>query len=128
MKRMALLLLLAGAACKQQDAALAVTITGQFRVPSDGDKLHLEVFDEPSGAILRGKDWCATPTPTCEALPAMPQGLSASLTLVQSGADHAHVKINVELMLDSAVVALGSATTAFEPGQTVELPIELTRP
>ena len=128
MKRAALLLLVLCAACKQQDAALAVTMTGAFRIPADGDKLHLEVFDKTSGAIIRGKDWCVNPAPGCDALPAMPSGLSASVTLVESGAQHANVKINVELFLGAAVVGLGSATTGFQSGQTLEVPIVLTSP
>ncbi|MGZ6143845.1 MAG: hypothetical protein ACXWLM_10940 [Myxococcales bacterium] len=127
MRRAALLALLLCAACKQQDAAVLIDITGAFRIPQDGNKLHLEVYDLPSNVIIRGKDWCAVPTAGCDSLSPMPQ-LSASVTLVQSGASHQHVKINVELLLDNAVVALGSLTTDFQSAQTVELPIVLTRP
>ena len=78
--------------------------------------------------IIRGKDWCYNAVAGCDVLPAMPQGFSASVTIVESGSAHQHVKINVELMLGSTVVGLGSATTHFLPGQTVILLIPVTRP
>ena len=49
MKRLLLLLAIC-AACKQQDAALLVTISGPFGVPSNADKLSMDVFD---GALVR---------------------------------------------------------------------------
>jgi hypothetical protein len=123
---LAILFALCGA-CKQQDPALMISVSGQFLIPQGGDKLHLEIYDVPGG-IIRGKDWCAKPTPGCDTLPPMPQGLSATLTIVESGSAHQHVKINLELLLGSATVGLGTATTDFQPGQTVEIPIVVTRP
>jgi len=129
MKRAAVISLLAlCAACKEQDPAVLIDMSGPFRVPANADKLHLEVVEWPGGNIIRGKDWCYNAVAGCDALPAMPQGFSASVTIVESGSAHQHVKINVELMLGSTVVGLGSATTDFLPGQTVILLIPVTRP
>ena len=105
-----------------------IALSGQFIIPANADKLHLEVVDWPTGTIIRGKDWCYRPATDCDVLPAMPTGLAATLTIVESGASHQHVKINVELMLGTAVVGLGSAITDFEPGQTVTISIPVTRP
>lgn len=118
-------LLLACAACKQQDAALVLQIKGQFLIPSNADTLHLEIYDEPSHTLVRGKDWCAN-KPGCDALPAGP--LDASVTLVESGAQHPRVKINAQLLLGSATVGLGSVTQDFQDGRTVEVPLTVTTP
>ena len=127
MRRLALAALLACAACKQQDAALMLNITGAFRVPQDANQLQLEIRDALTNQVIRGKSWCAAATAGCDPLPAMPS-LAASLTVVESGAEHPHVKINAVLLLDSATVALDSVTTGFQSGQTVEVPIQLTPP
>ena len=116
------------AGCKHQDAAVLVDIAGPFRIPADGDKLHIEVRDAGSGTLLIGKDWCVTVSPECASLlPPMP-ALSTSVTVVQSGATHAEIKINVELFLGGSVVGLGSVTTDFQPDQTVEITVPVTRP
>ena len=129
MKRAALISLLAlCAACRQQDPAVLIDMSGPFIVPANADKLHLEVVDWPGGTIVRGKDWCYNAAAGCDVLPPMPQGFSASVTIVESGSAHQHVKINVELMLGTAVVGLGTATVDFAPGQTVAIEIPVTRP
>lgn len=127
MRRALLALLLSCAACKQQDAALLIEMTAAFRIPQDANRLHMEIVDLPSNTVIRGKDWCSTPTTDCQQLSPM-NPLQASVVLVESGASHQQVKINVELRLDTAVVALGSVTSDFTPGQTVTVGIELTRP
>ena len=58
MKRAALISLLAlCAACRQQDPAVLISLSGPFLVPANADKLHLEVVVRyakgPSGTILR---------------------------------------------------------------------------
>jgi hypothetical protein len=124
----ALLLLALCAACAQQDPALLVTMSGPFRIPADGDKLVLDVFTtDASKTPLGHKTWCANTTPGCDVLPVQP-ALNGSITLVQSGASHPQVKINVELFLGSAVVGLGTVTADFQSGRTVEVPIPLTHP
>lgn len=124
MKR-ALLVLALCAACKQQDAALLVTMSGPFQVPTNADKLSLDVFDGTN--VIAHKDWCATTSSTCP--DALPVGsLSASVTIVEAGADHPHVKINVELRKGTPVVGLGTATASFEPGTTTEVTIPITTP
>ena len=124
MKRLVLLLALC-AACKQQDAALLVTMSGQYRIPADADKLSIDVYDGTQ--FLKHKDWCVTTTPTCDALPVQ-SSLSASVTLVQSGADHPHVKIHVELRKGTPVVGLGAVEADFQSGTTLEVPILVTTP
>jgi hypothetical protein len=123
----ALLLTLLCAACAQQDPALLVTVTGAYRIPADGDKLSLDVFD--GSQVIKHKDWCATTTPGCDPLPAQPS-LNGTITLVESGGSHSHVKINVELFLSpsSIPVGAGTATVDFQSGQTVDVSIPLTHP
>jgi len=124
-KRLVLLLALC-AACKQQDAALLVTMSGGFRIPADADKLSIDVFD--GALVIKHKDWCATTTATCpDALP--PQSsLSASVVLVESGASHSHVKIHVELRKGTPVVGLGAVEADFQSGTTLEVAIPVTTP
>ena len=124
MKR-ALLLLTLCAACAQQDPALLPTMSGPFRIPADGDRLSIDVFD--GAQVIKHKSWCATAAPGGDALPAQP-ALNGSITLVQSGSAHSHLKINAELRLGTSVVGLGSATADFQPGRTVDVAIPLTRP
>ena len=129
MKRAALIaLILLGAGCKQQDAALMLNMTGPFLVPQNANKLHIDVFDTPQGTLVLGKDWCYQPTPTCELLPAMVNGLNATVTIVESGAQHPRVKINVTLLLDSTTVGVGTLNADFQDGTTVQVSIPITRP
>lgn len=120
-----LILALCAAGCAQQDAALLVTVSGQYRIPADGDKLVIDVFDGTQE--IKRASWCATAAAGCDALPAM-SPLAASVTLVESGAAHPQVKINAELFLGSAVVGLGTATADFQGGKTGAVPIALTPP
>ena len=113
--------------CEKQDAALLVTITGQYRIPADGDKLVVDVFDGTQE--IKRATWCATGC-TAGTLPAMTP-LDASVTLVESGAAHPHVKIDVELISTAqgnAVVGLGTATAAFQDGATTDVSIPLSSP
>jgi hypothetical protein len=121
----ALLLLALCAACAQQDPALLVTVSGLYRIPADGDKLAIDVFD--GSQVIKHKSWCATTTAGCDVLPAQPS-LNGTITLVQSGAAHPHVKINVVLSLGSTPVGLGTANADFRSGRTVEVAIPLTHP
>jgi len=118
----AILLLALCAACAQQDPALSVRVTGMYRIPADGDKLSIDVFD--GSQVIKHRDWSATTTPP---LPVQ-QSLDVTITLVESGGSHAHVKINVELFLGPAVVGLGTATVDFQSGRTVDVLIPLTHP
>jgi hypothetical protein len=113
------------AGCKQQDAALLLHITGAFRIPADADKLSLDVF---AGAnLVTHKDWCFTTSASCAAaLPGQPS-LDQTLTLVQSGAAHLHIKINLELRQGPLLVGLGTNTADFQDGQTGQVSISMTR-
>ena len=122
MKR-ALLALLLLAACKQQDAAVSVTITGPFRIPADADKLSMDVLD--SATVILHKDWCVSGC--ADALPAQPGGLDQSVTIVQSGVEHAHIKINLTLYQGQAVAGQGTATADFQDGTTVPVSITMAR-
>ena len=120
-----LVALLLCCACAKQDAALNVTITGGFRIPQDADKLSLYVYD--GTAQISKRDWCATAATGCEALP--PQAaLTGSVTLVESGGNHPHVKLNAELRQGALVVGLGSVLADFSSGQTTTVQLTLTRP
>jgi hypothetical protein len=117
-------LLLAG--CAQQDAALLVNMSGPFRIPADANRLTLDVFD--GAVVIKHKEWCTTVTAACPDALAPQPSFAATVTLVQSGAEHPHVKINVELFQANAVTALGTNTASFQSGQTVEVPVELASP
>lgn len=123
-RRWLALLLLAG--CRSQDAALSVHITGAFRIPADADKLSMDLFDGAN--VIMHKDWCVTTSSACaEALPPQPGGLDQTLTLVQSGAAHTHVKINLELRQGPLLVGLGTNTADFQDGETGQVAILMTR-
>ena len=119
------LLLLGALGCAQQDAALLVTMSGQFLIPSGGDLLTLEVYDGVQS--MKHLQWCATPTATCPALPTQ-NPLSASVTLVQSGAAHPHIKLNAALFLTSHTVGAGSISADFFSGRTTTVALTLTPP
>ena len=128
MKRALLFLALCAAACAQQDPAMRVLITGQFRIPADGDTLTLDVFGTDANKTPLGhKKWCASATPGGDTLPPQPS-LSESIVLVQSGVSHPQVKINLALLQGPAVSGLGSVTASFESGRTIDVPITLSPP
>jgi hypothetical protein len=114
------LLLLAG--CAQQDAALLVTMSGPFNIPQNADKLTIDVFD--GSTVVKHKDWCATPTAGCDPLPAQ-TALSGTVTLVQSGGSHQHVKINAQLHKGTALVGAGTSSADFASGRTVDVALAL---
>lgn len=123
MKKLALLSLLLASACKQQDAAISVTINGQFRIPADADKLSMDVLD--ASTVILHKDWCVTGC--ADALPPQPGGLNQTVTLVESGASHPHVKINLQLSQGGVPVGLGTSTADFQDGATVPVTITISR-
>ena len=118
--------LLCAGACAQQDAALLVTLTGQdFLIPSGGDRLTLDVYDGTRS--IKHLQWCATPSAGCPAL--APQNpLSASVTLVQSGSAHPHLKLNGALFLAGHLTGAGSTGADFSPGRTTSVILTLTPP
>lgn len=124
MKRLVLLLALA-AGCAQQDAALLVTMTGQYLIPSGGDMLTLDVYDGTQA--IKHLRWCAAATASCPLLPTQ-NPLSASVTLVQSGAAHPHVKLNAALFLQSRTVGAGSISADFSSGRTEPVTLTLVPP
>lgn len=116
-------LLVAG--CAQQDAALLVTLSGPFNIPANADKLTLDVYD--GAQSIAHREWCAHPAASCPQLP-FQNPLSATVTLVQSGSGHGRVKLNAALFLTGSTVGLGTASGQFSSGQTVPVPVPLTRP
>ncbi len=111
---------LALAGCAQQDAALLVTFTGQYRIPTDADTLVIDVFD--GTAVIKHLSY---PLTTATPLP-------ATLTLVQAGAQHPHVRINGTLKLtqggQTATVGLGTSSADFQSGQTATVTVTLVPP
>ena len=132
MKRLALIALVAfGAGCKQQDAALSITMFGQFLVPQNADHLRIDVLDFPANTLILGQDWCYVQTTACpNNLPPMPSGLNATVTIVESGAAHPQVKVNATLYLGNSnqPVGLGTVQASFVDGQTVQIQIPVSRP
>jgi hypothetical protein len=122
-KRLVLLSLLALCACKQQDAAISLTVNGAFRIPADADKLSMDVLD--SSTVILHKDWCVTGC--ADALPPQPGGLNQTVTLVESGASHPHVKINLTLYQGQFVQGQGTNTADFQDGTTVPVTITIAR-
>ena len=102
--------------CAQQDAALLVTFSGGYRIPTDADKLIIDVYDGTtdikhlSYALTAQTSW------------------PGSVTLVQSGAQHPHVKINAQLSLQNVAVGVGTAQADFQSGRTVNVAITLVPP
>ncbi len=116
MKRALVIAALVCASCAQQDAALLVTMSGAFLVPQSADRVTLDVYD--GSVVIRHGDWPLSPQPA----------FAASVTVVESGAAHPHVKLNVELFKGTSVVGLGSATADFHDGETAEISIPVTPP
>lgn len=110
----ALALALAAAAlpaCKGQDAAVRVTIAGEFLIPSSADQLVLDVLE--NGQALVRKTWAltaATPLPV-------------SVTFVEGSASHPHIKINATLNKDGRVVGRGNIEADLTGGATNEVTI-----
>ena len=115
MKRAALLLLLASAACKQQDAALMVTVTGPFIIPSEADSLSMEVYE--SSNQIASQKWTLPVQAT----------LDQTVTVVEGGAPHPHVKLNFELYKNGVVVGLGTTLADFQDGTTVPVNVTMSR-
>ena len=126
--RRALLLALLLTACKQQDAAISLTITGPFRIPGDADQLSMDVLDRSTSTVILHKDWCVTTSGACaNALPAQPGGLNQTVTLVESAGDHPHVKINLTLYQLGGIAGQGTSPVDFQDGSTVPVTITMSR-
>ena len=118
-------MLAALAGCAQQDAALLVTVSGPYNIPEKADKLQLQITDG-SNPIMH-KEWCFPAAQGCDQLPQQ-TALSGTVTLVQSGSSHPHVKVNALLYKGTAVVGAGQTMADFASGRTVEAAITLTLP
>jgi hypothetical protein len=104
---------LSAAGCKSQDAAINLTIRGQF-LPSSVDTLVLDVLDNKV-TILQQTYPFAPPK----------NSLPTSVVIVQAGASHPTVKINVLLGKDNRVVGRGSIDADFVDGKTVDIAIDV---
>lgn len=104
---------LSSAGCKSQDAAINLTIRGQF-LPSSVDTLVLDVL-ENRVTILQ------------QTYPFVPpkNSLPTSVVIVQSGASHPTVKINVLLAKDNRVVGRGTIDADFVNGKTVDISLDV---
>ena len=114
-------IVLAGlAGCAQQDAAIEVTFKGAYRIPTDGDTLVVDVR-EGTGVIKHVSYSLA-------AQAAPPSGTLGTLTFVESGAEHATLRIDGVLTLQGQTVGLGRIDTAFQAGKTVQVTLTLVPP
>jgi len=104
---------------------MLVTITGAFDIPQNADTLKVQFVDTASTTSVGSKQWCFTPAAGCDQLPAQ-TALSGTVTVVQSGAAHPHLKINGLLYKSGAVVGAGVVTADFASGQTVQVALTLT--
>ncbi len=104
---------LCAAGCKQQDAAIRLTIRGQFLIPANADTLVLDVLENKT-TILQ-QTWPLAP----------PMTLPTNVVIVQSGAAHPAVKINVLLGKDTRVVGRGTIDADFVDGKTVDIALDV---
>ena len=104
---------LLSAGCKKQDAAIRLTIRGQFLIPSNADTLVLDVR-ENNQTIIQQTYPLAPPT-----------SFPTNVVIVQSGASHPSVKLNVTLGKDNRVVGRGSIDADFVSGTTVDIAIDV---
>ena len=116
-RRLVLGLLLASAlalpACKSQDAAIFVTIKGGFIIPTNANKLIVDVLE--NGAVLVRKTYTLTAdTP-----------LPVSVTLIEGGKSHPHVKINALLYKGDILVGRGNIEADFVGGATAQVSIDV---
>lgn len=114
-RRAALLLLLLSAACKQQDAALLVTVTGPFIPPSEADSLSMEVYE--SSTQIAHQQWTLPPQAT----------LNQTVSVVEGGSPHPHVKLNFELYKNGLVVGRGTTLADFQDGKTTPVSVTMSR-
>jgi hypothetical protein len=111
----ALLIALLLAGCKQQDAALFITVTGPFIIPSQADTLSMEVYE--NSTQIASKQWTLPVQAT----------LNQSITVVEGGGAHPHVKINMELFKGNVLVGQGTDLADFQDGTTVPVSITMSR-
>jgi hypothetical protein len=104
---------LSAAGCKSQDAAIHLTIRGQFLIPANADTLVLDVLENKT-TILQ-QTWPLAP----------PMTLPTDVVIVQAGAAHPTVKINVLLGKDNRVVGRGTIDADFVDGKTVDMAIDV---
>jgi hypothetical protein len=101
-------------ACKSQDAAIHLTIRGQFLIPASADTLVLDVLDTSRNTILQ------------QSYPlAPPLTLPTDVVIVQAGAAHPTVKINVTLGKNNRVVGRGTIDADFVDGKTVDVALDV---
>jgi len=107
-RALAILALAAGAlfstGCKQQDAAIRLTIRGQFLVPANADTLVLDVLENRTTILQQSYPL------------APPLSFPTNVVIVQAGASHPTVKLNVTLAKDNRVVGRGTIDADFVDG------------
>ena len=101
------------AGCKSQDAAIHLTIRGQFLVPSNTDTLVLDVLENKTTILQQSYPL------------APPMAFPTDVVIVQAGASHPSVKINVTLAKDNRVVGRGTIDADFVDGKTVDIAIDV---
>ena len=100
--------------CKQQDASLRVKVRGPFRMAVDTDKLVIDVLENRNTIVQQTFPLTAgTVWPT-------------DLVLVQAGAAHRTVKINVTLAQSNRVVGRGTLDAVdFVDGKTIDVTLDV---
>ena len=101
------------AGCKSQDAAVHLTIRGQFLVPSGADTLVLDVQENKSTLLQQ-----VYPL-------APPFSFPTDVVVEESGASHPTVKLNVTLRKDNRVVGRGTIDADFVDGKTVDIALDV---
>ncbi len=100
--------------CKQQDAAILVTIQGPFIIPTNADKLILDCTE--NGTVLLRKTFTLT------AATPLPQ----TVTYVEGPGDHPHVKFNALLYKTDTLVGRGTVEADFTAGKTANVTVDVT--
>ena len=104
------------AGCAQQDAALSISFQGGYRIPQDADMLVVDIFDG-ANEIKRSQ----YPLSAGMRFP-------LTLTVVESGGSHSHVRINATVSLSGQAVGIGRQEADFASGKTVPVTLSLVPP
>ncbi len=108
--------------CKGQYPAVLLTIStapgNSFRIPTDADGLRLDVYDDANNQLIITKGF------TLQAGTNFPY----TVTLVETGSEHAKIKINATVTLQGAQVGTGSIdNVAMSDGSTATAAISITQ-
>ena len=109
---------LTAAGCKKQDAAILVTVNGQYRIPQDVDTLRIDTYDSSNTRLIISQSYTLEPG----------QDFPFTVLLVDSGTDYSAVKIIATATLtgNNRPVGVGEADdVSLDDGKTVDASITL---